>query len=79
LILASFGEAKELGSVMTEGWNSVHIIARANTLTHIVNSRLMCVVVDDDPKRPPQGMLGVQVHVGGPMRVEYRDWRLKQM
>ena len=68
-----------MASVITEGWNAVHIIARGNSLIHMINRRLMCVVIDDDPKRPPKGQIGVQVHVGGPMRVEYRDWRIKHL
>jgi len=26
-----------------------------------------------------EGLLGVQVHVGPPMKVEYRSWRLKRL
>ena len=78
VILSTFAEAKELAASVTDGWNAVHIIARGNTLIHMINGRLMCVVIYDDPKRSNNGRIGVQVHVGGPMRVEYRDWRLKQ-
>lgn len=79
VILSTFAEAQELAPVVTQGWNAAHIVARGNTLIHMINARLMCVVLDDDPKRPANGLIGVQVHVGGPMRVEYRDWRLKQL
>ena len=38
----------------------------------------MTVVIDDDvPNRPVDGLIGVQVHVGPPMKVEYRNLRLK--
>jgi hypothetical protein len=38
----------------------------------------MSVVIDDDPaNRPREGLIGVQVHVGPPMKVEYRNFRLK--
>ena len=78
-ILATFGDAKELTSVMTGDWNSCHLIARGNVLIHSVNGRLMTVVIDDDPRRPAQGLIGVQVHVGPPMKVEYRNFRLKSL
>ena len=56
----------------------MHVIARGNVLTHIINGRLMTVVIDDDgPNRPVDGLIGVQVHVGPPMKVEYRQLRLK--
>jgi hypothetical protein len=40
----------------------------------------MSVVIDDDPKgRKFDGLLGVQVHVGPPMKVEFRSIRLKRL
>ena len=40
----------------------------------------MCIVIDDDAAhRKTTGLLGVQVHVGPPMKVEYRNIRLKQI
>lgn len=78
VLVSTFGDAAEMAAIATDDWNAVHIIARGNTLTHIVNGRLMTVVVDDDePRRPTEGLLGVQVHVGPPMKVEYRNIRLK--
>jgi hypothetical protein len=79
VLVSSFGDATELAKVVTDEWNAVQIIARGSTLTHILNGQLMAVVIDDDaPNRPQDGLLGVQVHVGPPMKVEYRNIRLKQ-
>jgi hypothetical protein len=40
----------------------------------------MSGVIDDDaPNRRMDGRIGVQVHVGGPMKIEYRNFRLKQL
>jgi hypothetical protein len=78
IVLASAGEEKDLSALITDDWNAVHLIARGNILMHHVNGHLMTTVIDDDAKgRTMQGLLGVQVHVGGPMKVEYRNWRLK--
>ena len=78
IVISTFGDADELGKFVTDDWNSVHLIARGNVATHIVNGHLMTVVVDDDPpNRPIDGALGMQVHVGGPMKIEYRNIRLK--
>lgn len=46
---------------------------------HSVNGKLMSVVIDDDMNRSKKGLIGVQVHVGGPMKVEYRNWRLNRL
>ena len=79
MLLGSIGEAVPLAASINAGWNSVHLIVRGNVLTHILNGRLMAVVIDDDaPNRPIDGLIGVQVHVGPPMKVEYRNIRLKQ-
>jgi len=78
MLVSSLGEANELGALVTDDWNAAHLIIRGNTLTHIVNGRVMSVVIDDDaPNRPADGLIGVQVHVGPPMKVEYRNIRLK--
>jgi hypothetical protein len=78
VLLSTFGEASELAGAINADWNSVHITARGNVLTHAINGRLMTVVVDDDaPNRPADGEIGMQVHVGPPMKVEYRNVRLK--
>jgi len=78
VVLSTFGDASELANVATDDWNAVHLIIRGNTLIHMLNGRLMSVAVDDDASnRPSEGLLGVQVHVGPPMKVEYRNVRLK--
>jgi hypothetical protein len=79
IIVSTFGDADELGRLVTDDWNSVHLIVRGNVATHIINGRLMTIVIDDDPpNRPTDGAIGVQVHVGGPMKIEYRNIRLKK-
>lgn len=78
IVLSRMGEDAELARALTDGWNAVHLVARGNVLMHSINGRVMCVVVDDDPQRQRKGRIGVQVHVGPPMKVEYRNWRLKR-
>ncbi len=81
VILSKLGDEKALASLITTDWNSVHIIARNNIVMHQVNGQLMTMAIDDDASgsRAAKGLIGVQVHVGGPMKVEYRRWRLKQV
>jgi Domain of Unknown Function (DUF1080) len=79
ILVSTIGDPSELADAVTDDWNAVHLIARGNVLTHIINNRVMTVVVDDDvPNRPIDGLIGVQVHVGPPMKVEYRNIRLKE-
>jgi Domain of Unknown Function (DUF1080) len=79
-VVASVGELEQLKALTKkEDWNEFHLIVRGNTLIHILNGRVMCEVMDDDVEaRRLEGLLGVQVHVGPPMKVEYRNFRLKR-
>ena len=61
-------------------WNQFHVIARGNTLIHILNGHVTAVFVDDDVKnRTLKGLLGFQMHVGPPMKVEFRNIYLKTL
>src|SRR5262245_17881597 len=78
VLVSTLGDTDEVAPLVTDDWTAVHVIARGNVLTHIINNRVMTVVVDDDaPNRASEGLIGVQVHVGPPMKVEYRNIRLK--
>jgi hypothetical protein len=80
-VIGSVGDGKELERFIRNGdWNEYHLIARGHTLIHMLNGHVMSVVVDEDPvHRRSDGLLGVQVHVGPPMKVEYRNFRLKAL
>ena len=68
-----------LSFIKKDDWNECHIIVRGNTLIHIINNQIMSVVIDDDTlNRKKDGLLGMQVHVGPPMKIEYRNIRLKK-
>ena len=81
VVVASLGDVKELAAfVNNDGWNEYHLIARGDVLIHILNGHVMSVVVDEDAKnRSREGLLGVQVHVGPPMKVEFRNIWLKKL
>jgi len=66
--------------IKSGGWNEVHLVIKGNRLQHFVNGVLMSDVTDNDTaNRKMKGLLGVQVHVGPPMKVEYRNIRLKKL
>ncbi len=80
VVLTTLGDNLELGKLITADWNAIHLQVRGNTLMHSVNGRLMSVTIDDDAAgRKMEGLIGVQVHVGGPMKIEYRNWRIKTL
>ena len=61
-------------------WNQFQVIARGNTLIHLLNGHVTAVFVDDDQaNRSMKGLIGVQLHVGAPMKVEFRNIYLKNL
>ncbi|MEN9633945.1 MAG: hypothetical protein RL077_2349 [Verrucomicrobiota bacterium] len=74
-LVGKIGEASDLrGSVNVGNWNRYHIIARGPILMQFLNGRLMAVLIDEDTKnRTLDGVLGLQMHVGPPFKVEYRN------
>jgi hypothetical protein len=76
----SLGKSDELvKAIQSDDWNTCHIVAKGNRLLHYVNDVLMSDVIDNDTiNRKAAGLIGVQVHVGPPMKVEYRNIRLKE-
>ena len=80
-VVASLGDSDALKTkIHSEDWNECHLIVKGNRLQHYINDILMSDVTDDDSvNRKNSGLLGVQVHVGPPMKVEYRNIKLKNL
>jgi type 1 glutamine amidotransferase len=67
-------------AIRQDGWNDYRIVARGPRLQHFINGQLMSETVDTQPQaRAEQGVLALQVHAGPPMKVEFRDLRLKRL
>lgn len=78
VIQGQIGDGDALKSKISTGWNKLRIAARGNVLTQVLNGQVMSVVIDDDvEKRMMQGLLGIQLHVGPPMKLEIRNVWLK--
>jgi hypothetical protein len=77
--IGSLENADVLKALFKPGeWNQFHLIARGNTLIHIVNGHVTAVCVDDDLKgRSMAGLIGFQLHAGPPMKLEIRNVAIK--
>ena len=77
--IGSLESAEVLKALFKPGdWNQFHLIARGNTLIHIVNGHVTAVCVDDDVKgRAMAGLIGFQLHAGPPMKLEIRNVAIK--
>lgn len=78
-VVDTIATADELkAAVKAEDWNEIHIVAQGNKLSHYINGKLISEVVDlDTVNARAKGLIGVQVHVGPPMKIEYKDMRIK--
>lgn len=80
LVKEKLGDIDSLKAVIRPDWNEYHLVVRGNRLQHFVNGVLMSDVTDNDTTaRTFTGLLGVQVHVGPPMKVFFKNFRLKQL
>jgi hypothetical protein len=73
--------ADELKAIIKgDDWNHVHLIARGNMIINMMNGHVTAILVDDDPKgRAMKGLLGLQLHTGPPMKIEFRNISLKKL
>ncbi len=80
-VLGSLGDANELKSVIkSEDWNDLDVLARGNTIVQLINGRVTSMLIDDDTaNRRMDGLIGIQIHVGPPMKIEARNIRIKKL
>jgi hypothetical protein len=80
-VIFQFADAGELQStVRQEDWNRYRLVVRGRHAKHYLNGFLMSEIDDHDERnRMHRGLLGVQVHVGPPMKIEYRNIYFKHL
>jgi hypothetical protein len=64
--------------VNANDWNDYEIIAAGSKVTLKINGHLMCEVDDRDKKLAcKKGIIALQMHPGPPMKVQFKDLRIK--
>lgn len=81
IVTESLGNTDSLKeSIKDNDWNELHIIAKGNHLQNYINGVLMSDVTDNDTvNRKSKGLIGMQLHAGLIMKVEYRNIRMKKL
>lgn len=76
-----FAESKDIqAKIKKEDWNTYHVSAKGFTFEHRINGVLTSVVTDEDKaERRAKGILALQIHVGPPMKVQFRNIKLKTL
>jgi hypothetical protein len=77
--VTSLGDPAELLRKVKPGeWNSYRIVARGAELTLEVNGVLMCQAIDhQEGLAAKEGVIALQMHPGPPMKVQFRNLRIK--
>jgi hypothetical protein len=77
----SIGDGVELGKAIQAGqWNHYRVVADGPRLSHYINGKLMSEVIDhQEGKAAAAGVLAFQIHVGPPMKIQFKNIRLKEL
>ena len=61
-------------------WHDYRVLVIGNHHQHWIDGIMTADVIDLDEKgRRLEGLVGVQVHVGPPMKVQFKNWRVKNL
>ncbi len=76
--VTSLGDPAELiKHIKKEDWNEYCIIARGSEITLAINGVVMSQAVDHEKgKAARDGIIGLQVHPGPPMKIQFKDLRI---
>jgi len=82
MVINEAGKKKVVSSskpekINTEDWATYEIICKGNHIIHKVNGEVAIDLTDNDKKRIKKGKIGLQLHQGKPMTVDFRNIRLK--
>ncbi|TWT56235.1 family 16 glycoside hydrolase [Allorhodopirellula solitaria] len=75
-IVSEVGNADTLDG---SSWNDLRIIAVGNRLIHQVNGITTVDITDENPAAKSSGKLGLQLHAGPPVEVEFRSLLLRPL
>ena len=67
-------------AIHKQDWNTVHVVCRGHRLSFTINGKIASEVIDNEAaKRIDKGLIGLQLHGGAPMTIEFREIRLKRL
>lgn len=79
------GNTKVLGEVGDKSelkdweWNTLRVIAVGSRLLHQVNEVTTADITDRHPEALSSGVIGLQLHAGPPMRVEFKNIQFRKL
>ncbi len=81
VVKEQFAESAKLQEVIkSEDWNKIRVHASGWTVENYINDTLTASVTDEDTAhRRRGGLLALQLHAGPPMKVQFRNLKLKRL
>ncbi len=77
-ITGEVGKSEEIqAAILPADWNEYVIIAKGGHLQHFINGKQTVDVTDETAVGAKTGLLGLQLHAGPPMTVQFKDFVLK--
>ncbi|MBI5383828.1 MAG: DUF1080 domain-containing protein [Verrucomicrobia bacterium] len=80
-VVGQLGKSEDIQKqIKDEDWNDYVIIAKGNHLQHFINGVPTVDVLDEhEAGAAKSGVLALQIHVGPPMTVQFRNVRIKTL
>ena len=78
---SQFAQSAELATGIHPGqWNDYRVVAQGNRLQHFINEALTAEVLDQQTdKSAAKGVIALQIHVGPPMVVRFKNITLREL
>lgn len=77
-VTGEVGKSEEIqAAIRPADWNEYVIIAKGGHLQHFINGKQTVDVTDETAAGAKTGLLGLQLHAGPPMMVQFKDFVLK--
>jgi len=80
-VVGKTGEAEKLtAGVKLKEWNDYEVVALGNMVVQFINGQMMSQFTDNQAdKRAADGLIGLQLHAGEAMKVEFKNLRVRDM
>ena len=80
-VVGKVGDSKEIqAGINVNGWNDYVVIAKGNHLQQWINGKQTIDVTDEqEAKAAKSGILALQLHAGPPMKVQFKNIRIKSL
>ncbi len=77
----TLGDSKEIqAAIHVNGWNDYVVIAKGNHLQQFINGKPTMDVVDEqESKAAKSDILAFQIHAGPPMKIQFKNVRIKSL